>query len=204
MQSPSDGVSVPECGQVGAHLPHRGAEPRAWNAPGQPPVQLPWNAWECPPHIPPDSLPVSAWPSGAEDKGVQHTWLQAFLSSSLTSAWSPFWSNFFFVLFAKVLIPWLHSDWQLTYSCCPNRHPLRILTLLPPKPFRYPFPCLISPLPQTGPDGLSNSSAPQSVYKVTMTYFFRIKSQFALKLSHKYLRLSLCSPGTLQQGFGGK
>ena len=31
MQSPSDGVSVPGCGQVGAHLPHRTAKPLAWN-----------------------------------------------------------------------------------------------------------------------------------------------------------------------------
>lgn len=31
MQSPSDGVSVPGCGQVGSHLPHRTAKPLAWN-----------------------------------------------------------------------------------------------------------------------------------------------------------------------------
>lgn len=46
------------------------------------------------------------------------------------------------------------------------------------------------PLALTGTDGLSLSDAPREFITID---FFRIKCQFALKLSHKHLCLSLHS-----------
>lgn len=103
MQSSWDGVSVPECGQVGAHFLHRASELRYWSAPQQPLVQLPREAWVSSPTSPPGSLPVSAWPSKAEDKGAVHLVPGLpFLIHDICLV--PSWSNLSFFLFSEVLM----------------------------------------------------------------------------------------------------